>query len=33
MNQNKGKRVEINAQNLNIESLQDTATYNPVRGQ
>ena len=23
----KGKRVEINAQNLNIESLQDTATY------
>ncbi|WP_156901116.1 hemagglutinin repeat-containing protein [Aggregatibacter sp. oral taxon 458] len=27
MNQNKGKRVEVNAQNLNIESLQDTATY------
>ena len=23
----KGKRVEVNAQNLNIESLQDTATY------
>ena len=23
----KGKRIEVNAQNLNIESLQDTATY------